>query len=500
MRNTLSYSRLLSLLRPLLLEIPISTGEDTVYPDITDDSRKVVTGGIFVAISGSEQDGRRYIPQAVSRGCKLIIAESRAKEPQQIDLSGEATLLSVSDARMALALIADYLWDHPSRKMALVGITGTNGKTTTATLLHELFTQLGYTTGMIGTIENRIGTSTEVAEHTTPAPLKLNELLHRMLSAGCTHVFMEVSSHAIDQKRTGAIHFSGAVFTNLSRDHLDYHETMQAYLEAKKKLFDLLPKEAFALVNSDDKRGSIMLQNCSAHQVTYALKQLATYKGKVVETAIHGTLLEIEGREVWTQLVGLFNAYNALAVYGTARLLLPHIAPAEVLRALSLVQPAKGRFEVVRGKRCTAIVDYAHTPDALTKTLQAIRPLLTDRAQLICLIGAGGHRDKGKRPDMARAGYVEADRLILTSDNPRDEKPEAILSDMLSGLTPQERQNTLVIADRQQAIRTAVALATPQDIILIAGKGHEEYQEINGVKYPFSDIEEITKLVDPIAS
>jgi UDP-N-acetylmuramoyl-L-alanyl-D-glutamate--2,6-diaminopimelate ligase len=398
----------------------------------------------------------------------------------------------VPDSSEALGLLLDQWYAHPSRKLILVGVTGTNGKTTIATLLYELFRRLGHKTGLLSTVCNRINDESLPATHTTPDPVSLHRLLARMVDARCEYVFMEVSSHAIDQKRISGLAFEGGIFTNLTRDHLDYHRTVENYLSAKKKFFDHLPASSFALTNVDNKVGHIMLQNTAARKLTYSLLTLADFKGKILESHFEGTELLIDGKEVNVPFVGRFNAYNVVAVYGAARALGKEAD--EVLVALSALRPVAGRFETIAAppsRGYTAIVDYAHTPDALTNVLNSIREVLSSDGQVITVIGAGGNRDKGKRPLMAKEACKLSNLVILTSDNPRFEDPEAIIQDMVAGLTKSDLERTLCITDRKEAIKTAIRLAWKKDVILIAGKGHEDYQEIKGVKYPFDDRETV---------
>jgi len=402
------------------------------------------------------------------------------------------TFVTTPDAQLALALMAGNWYGHPSEKLRLTGVTGTNGKTTTVTLLHELFEALGYRCGLLSTVENRIHRKVVPATHTTPDPLQLNALLAEMVEAGCDYAFMEVSSHAVVQNRVAGLTFAGGVFTNLTHDHLDYHKTFAEYLKAKKRFFDNLPETAFALVNADDRNGSVMLQNCKAGHNRYSLTMLADFHTRIIENHIDGLLLQIDGTEAWFRLVGEFNAYNLTAIYGAAILLGQD--KIEVLEKLSAIEPVEGRFDTVRsGNGITAIVDYAHTPDALENVLNTINQVRTDDSKLITVAGAGGDRDRTKRPLMARIAAENSDRLILTSDNPRTENPADILAEMAAGLTPVLTEKTLTIENRREAIRTAIALAGKGDIVLIAGKGHEKYQEIKGVRHHFDDKEEIKK-------
>lgn len=455
--------------------------------DIQFDSRKVKAGSLFVAVQGSQVNGQQFVRQAIERGAIGVIAQEMPTEA----LHTQVPYYKVQDSAAALGFLASQFYGAPSEQLRLVGITGTNGKTTTATLLYELFTALGYTVGLISTVAHRVGDRVVESTHTTPDVLTLNALLAEMNQAGCEYAFMEVSSHAVDQKRIAGLHFEGGVFTNLSHDHLDYHKSFQHYLEAKKAFFDGLPKTAFALTNIDDRRGGVMVQNTAAKKVTYALRQMADYKVKIIENNLTGLLLDLDGEEFFARLVGDFNAYNLLAVYATARLL--EADKMEVLAVMSQLKAPEGRFEYVLHpqRKITALVDYAHTPDALEKVLQTVDKLRTGNEQVLTVVGCGGDRDKAKRPLMAKVACNYSHQVVLTSDNPRTEEPEAILEDMEAGVPPQSKSKTLVISNRRQAIRTACRLAQAGDIIVVAGKGHEKYQEINGVKHPFDDKEEL---------
>lgn len=463
-----------------------TTNNPTVL-NIQFDSRKVSTGSLFVALKGSQINGQQFVQQAIERGAVGIISQEVPDERMCI----EVPYYKVNNSAEALGQLARQFYGAPSEQLHLVGITGTNGKTTTATLLYELFTALGYVVGLISTVTHRIGERVVQSTHTTPDVLTLNTLLAEMNQAGCEYAFMEVSSHAIDQKRIAGLQFKGGVFTNLSHDHLDYHKSFQHYLEVKKSFFDNLPQKAFALTNIDDRRGSIMLQNTKAQKVSYALRQMADYKVKIVENNLTGLLLNLDGEEFFSCLVGDFNAYNLLAVYATARLL--EADKMEVLAVMSQLQAPEGRFEYIMNpqKTITALVDYAHTPDALEKVLQTVDKLRTGNEQVFTVVGCGGDRDKTKRPLMAKVACSYSHQVILTSDNPRTEDPEVILEEMQTGVLPQAKAKTLVISNRRQAIRTACRLAQKGDIIVVAGKGHEKYQEINGVKHPFDDKEEL---------
>lgn len=455
---------------------------------VESDSRQVKPGYLFVAVRGASVDGHTFIPQAMAQGAKVIVCEEFPTE-----LNGEVSYIKVDDSAVAFGLLASAWYGNPSRELTLVGVTGTNGKTTTATLLYEMFRSLGYKAGLLSTVCNYIDTVKVPATHTTPDPLHLHRLLREMVDAGCQYAFMEVSSHSAAQHRIVGLDFDGAIFTNLTRDHIDYHKTVEAYLKAKKSFFDGLPEGSFALTNIDDKSGLVMLQNTRAEKHTYSLRMMADFKARIIESRIDGMTLEINGKTVEVMFVGKFNAYNLLAVYGATCLLGQN--PDEVLRKMSLLVPVAGRFQTLHSSRgYTVIVDYAHTPDALNNVLTSIREVLGNRGHIITVVGAGGNRDKGKRPMMAREAVNLSDRVILTSDNPRFENPNDILNDMLAGLDAEQRRKTLTQVDRREAIRTATQFANPGDVILVAGKGHEDYQEIEGVKHHFDDKEEVEKL------
>lgn len=455
---------------------------------VESDSRQVKPGYLFVAVRGASVDGHTFIPQAMAQGAKVIVCEEFPTE-----LNGEVSYIKVDDSAVAFGLLASAWYSNPSRELTLVGVTGTNGKTTTATLLYEMFRSLGYKAGLLSTVCNYIDTVKVPATHTTPDPLHLHRLLREMVDAGCQYAFMEVSSHSAAQHRIAGLDFDGAIFTNLTRDHIDYHKTVEAYLKAKKSFFDGLPEGSFALTNIDDKSGLVMLQNTRAEKHTYSLRTMADFKARIIESRIDGMTLEINGKTVEVMFVGKFNAYNLLAVYGATCLLGQN--PDEVLRKMSLLVPVAGRFQTLHSSRgYTVIVDYAHTPDALNNVLTSIREVLGNRGHIITVVGAGGNRDKGKRPMMAREAVNLSDRVILTSDNPRFENPNDILNDMLAGLDAEQRRKTLTQVDRREAIRTATQFANPGDVILVAGKGHEDYQEIEGVKHHFDDKEEVEKL------
>jgi len=461
----------------------ISVDQDPIIGKITFDSREVTAGDLFVAIRGVEADGHNYLDAAVASGAAALVCE----ETGEVTNSG-IPVISVADSRIALAHMASAWYGNPSSGLSLVGVTGTNGKTTIATLLHQMHQQMDFKAGLISTIEVLIGLESRPATHTTPDPLQLNALIREMVDAGCEYCFMEVSSHAIDQERIGNLEFNGGVFTNLSRDHLDYHKDFREYLNVKKRFFDTLEDFAFALVNADDKNGKVMLQNCSAEQHAYSLRSLSDFRGKITEMHLEGSAMEINGQEVWVKLPGRFNASNLLCAYGVSVLLGHH--PEDVIRALSELNPVAGRFETFRSaKGPTAIVDYAHTPDALQNVLDTIHEVNMAGGEIITVVGAGGNRDRGKRPEMARIVASASDKVILTSDNPRDEDPEQILNEMMGGISGKERERTMRIVNREEAIRTACIIAGEKDIILVAGKGHELSQEIAGEKRPFDDME-----------
>lgn len=464
-----------------VLEVIGDTDKNIV--SLNSDSRKVEKEGMFVAVKGVTTDGHKYIPVVASTHVGAIVC-------QQLPSAFEkgVTYIRVADTAKALGLLASAWYGHPSSKLKLVGVTGTNGKTTTATLLYEMARMLGYKAGLLSTVCNYVDGRAIPTTHTTPDPLTLNELLSEMVEAGCDYAFMEVSSHAAEQQRIAGVKFTGGVFSNLTRDHLDYHGTVENYMNAKKKFFDMLPADAFALVNADDKAGAYMLQNTKAHKYTYSLRTGADFHCKVLETRLDGTLLSINGKDVEVQFTGRFNAYNLTAVYGAS--ILTGFDPEEVLVTMSKLVPVAGRFQTMHSPAgYTAIVDYAHTPDALVNVLDTIRDIIGTTGSIITVVGAGGDRDHGKRPMMAREAACRSDRLILTSDNPRTEQPEAIIADMKAGLSASELQRTLCITDRAEAIRTACALAEPGSVVLVAGKGHENYQEINGVRKHFDDRE-----------
>ncbi len=450
------------------------------------DSREAKKFSLFIAVRGTLTDGHSYIGKAIEQGALAIVCEELPKE-----LKKDVNYVQVKNSRYAAGIIAANFFDNPSHDLKLVGVTGTNGKTTTTTLLHELFKALGYKVGLISTVRNLINDTVVAATHTTPDPINLNKLLAEMVDAGCEFCFMEVSSHALDQHRVAGIEFAGAIFTNITHDHLDYHGTFSNYIKAKKMLFDGLSSKAFALVNVDDRNGEVMVQNTKAKIVTYGLKSMADRKAKILENNLTGLILNIDGQEVITRLIGSFNAYNILSVYGAALELKEE--KLQILTTLSNLHSPDGRFQFVKTENnILGIVDYAHTPDALDNVLSTIHELRSGNEKLITLVGCGGDRDKTKRPEMARIAAEGSDKVILTSDNPRSEDPQTIIEDMKAGLDPVLKKKAVTIIDRAEAIRTACMLAQPGDIILVAGKGHEKYQEIKGVRTPFDDMEVLT--------
>jgi UDP-N-acetylmuramoyl-L-alanyl-D-glutamate--2,6-diaminopimelate ligase len=453
------------------------------------DSRNIEANDVFVAIRGTISNGHDYIEKAIALGAVAIVCDTLPEI-----LASGITYVQVKDTNKALAFMAANYFGNPSEKLKLIGITGTNGKTTIASLLYQLYKKAGFKVGLLSTVKILVDDTEYKATHTTPDSITINHYLKEMVEAGVEYCFMEVSSHGIHQKRTEALHFVGGVFTNLSHDHLDYHPTFAEYRDVKKSFFDNLPKTAFALSNIDDKNGPVMLQNTAAKKLTYALKSYSDYKAQILENQLSGLLLKINGNEVWVKLIGTFNAYNLLAIYGTAVEL--GMESLEVLRLLSDLESVSGRFQfIVSSSNITAIVDYAHTPDALENVLKTINDIRTKNEQLITVVGCGGNRDKAKRPIMAGIATELSDKVILTSDNPRNEDPEVIINEMEKGVAPQNFKKSLSITDRKQAIKTACQLAQPNDIILIAGKGHETYQEVNGVRHHFDDMETITELL-----
>lgn len=475
------------LLKDILLQVQaleVLGATDIPVSDITIDSRKVAAGAVFIAIKGTLSDGHDFIEKAISAGASAVVCEQLPKV-----LPANVCFIVVDNAAFAAGSVADSFFGNPSASMEVVGVTGTNGKTTVATLLFQLFTDMGYKCGLISTVQNQIGEVVEVATHTTPDAVSLQGLLFRMQAASCSHVFMEVSSHAIHQHRIEGIHFAGGVFTNITHDHLDYHKTFEEYLRVKKHFFDELPATAFALSNLDDRRGAVMLQNTKAQKVGYSLRVPTDIKGKVVDNTLQGLVIDINDIEVHCRLIGIFNAYNLLAAYGVATLLGENRHM--VLAALSNISGAAGRFESFRSPKenILGIVDYAHTPDALLNVLATINQLRVDGQQVISVVGCGGDRDRTKRPIMGQVACEHSTKAILTSDNPRSEDPEEILNEMEADLNPTQARRALRITDRKEAIKTAVSLAKSGDVILIAGKGHETYQEIKGVRHHFDDRE-----------
>ena len=474
----------MSLLLDLLPAVNYTLVQGNLQQEINElvfDSRKASTESVFFAIVGSTNNGHDYVQSVYENGCRVFVVQESTSLP--ID----ATIIKVANTSEALGLMACAFYDYPSQDLKLVGITGTNGKTTTTTLLHKLFTELGYKCGLISTVVNKIGTTEIQSTHTTPDPINLNALLSKMVAEGCEYCFMEVSSHAVHQHRITGLEFVGAGFTNITHDHLDYHKTFAEYIRVKKAFFDGLGKEAFALVNSDDKNGMVMLQNTAAKKVTYALKTPADFKGKVIENELTGLIMTINNTEVYSRLVGDFNAYNLLVVFGVSQLL--GMDEMEVLRIISNLESVEGRFQSIRSNSgITAIVDYAHTPDALENVLKTINGIRKGTQKVITLVGCGGDRDKTKRPKMAQIACDLSTQAILTSDNPRTENPQTILEEMEAGLNEEQQTKAITIQDRKQAIKTAISLANAGDILLIAGKGHEKYQEIMGIKHDFDDL------------
>ncbi|NPA37717.1 MAG: UDP-N-acetylmuramoyl-L-alanyl-D-glutamate--2,6-diaminopimelate ligase [Chlorobi bacterium] len=482
---------MLKKLSEILAELNVVSRKGAVDPDISSvefDSRKAGKDSVFVAVKGTRTDGHKFIPSVFEAGCRAVVCEDMPE-----DIPDDAVCVSVPDSAEALGLLASAFYDHPSRDLKLVGVTGTNGKTTVATLLYEITGLLGEKAGLFSTVQNYIGEKEIPATHTTPDAVSLNRIMRHMADEGCTYCFMEVSSHSVHQKRIAGLEFAGGIFTNITHDHLDYHKTFKAYIEAKKGFFDSLGETAFALVNADDKNGSVMVQNTKAAVYTYSVKGMADFKGKIIENMFEGMQLSIDGKEVWTPFVGFFNAQNLLAVYGAAVLL--GFEKENVLVELSRLKPVAGRFETIRSNDgITAVVDYAHTPDALKNVIETINEIRSFDNQLITVVGAGGDRDKAKRPVMAAEAVKGSTKVILTSDNPRSEEPEQIIRDMMEGISFKERIKVLSITSREEAIRTACMVANPGDIILIAGKGHETYQEIKGVRTHFDDREIVREI------
>ncbi|WP_314078303.1 UDP-N-acetylmuramoyl-L-alanyl-D-glutamate--2,6-diaminopimelate ligase [Hoylesella pleuritidis] len=468
--------------------IGITGDTDTEITGVNIDSRLIAAGQLFVAMKGTQVDGHQFISKAIEQGAAAVLCEDM---PESV--AAGITFVQVTSTEDAAGKVATLFYGDPSRKLKLVGVTGTNGKTTVATLLYNMFRAMGYKCGLLSTVCNYIEDEAIAADHTTPDPIELNQLLHRMVEAGCEYAFMECSSHAIAQRRISGLSFVGGIFTNLTRDHLDYHKTFENYRNAKKSFFDGLPKTAFAITNADDRNGMIMVQNTKATVKTYSTRVAADFKGKLLECHFEGMYLEIDGREVGVQFIGKFNVSNLLAVYGAAVMLGKR--PEDVLVVLSTLHSVRGRLEPIHcAAGYTAIVDYAHTPDALANVLNAIHEVLDGKGKVITVCGAGGNRDKGKRPLMAQEAVRQSDKVIITSDNPRFENPQDIINDMLEGLNSRQREKVLSIVDRREAIRTACMLAHKGDVVLIAGKGHEDYQEIQGVKHHFDDREVVEQL------
>ena len=462
--------------------------EEVEITGVNIDSRKVEAGDMFIAVRGTLADGHQFIPAAEEKGAVAIVCETM---PEQ--LHPEKAYIKIANAQSVTGQLATTFYGNPSEKLKLVGVTGTNGKTTIATLLYELFREMGHKCGLLSTVCNYIDGTPYPSTHTTPDAVNLNKLLGQMADEGCEYAFMEVSSHALAQERVGGLRFAGGIFTNLTRDHMDFHETMDNYLKCKKSFFDTLPRDAFAITNMDDKNGPVMVQNTRADIKKYSTRTLCDYKGRIVETHLDGMILEFNNREFATPLTGRFNVSNLLAIYGAAVELGKE--PDEVLRVLSTLKPVSGRFETLHSPDgAAAIVDYAHTPDAIKNVLGTVNEVLRGRGNIITVVGAGGNRDKGKRPLMAQEAVKGSNRVIITSDNPRFEEPQEIINDMLAGLTDEQKKNVLSIADRKEAIRTACALAQKGDVVVVAGKGHENYQEIKGVKHHFDDKEVIREI------
>ena len=459
------------------------------FRELQFDSRKVGLDDVFIAIKGTQSDGHQFIKKAINQGALAVVCQQMPKE-----IINGITYLQVQDSQQALAIMASHFYGNPSRELQLVGVTGTNGKTTIATLLYTLFTSAGYKVGLLSTIKVIIGATEHAATHTTPDSLAINKYLRQMVDQGVAYCFMEVSSHGIDQKRTEGLHFAGGIFTNLSHDHLDYHTSFKQYRDVKKSFFDGLPKTAFALTNADDKNGPVMLQNTKARKYTYALKTIADYKAQILENQLQGLLLKINNQELWVKLIGNFNAYNLLAIYATAEQL--GLEELEILQLLSTLESVDGRFQyLVSEGKITAIIDYAHTPDALKNVLETINTIRSGNEQLITVVGCGGDRDIEKRPKMGAIAAQLSTKVIFTSDNPRSENPDTIIQHIEAGVPPQHYKKTIAISDRKQAIKTACQMANEHDIILVAGKGHETYQEIQGVRSEFDDRKTISELL-----
>ena len=473
-------------LKELLKDIPVIAivgSEDVEITDVNIDSRRIKDGHLFIAMKGTQVDGHKFVPKAIELGAKAVMCEDMPEEKAE-----GVTYVQVESTEDVVGKVATTFHGNPSTKLKLVGVTGTNGKTTIATLLYNMFTKMGHKCGLLSTVCNYIIDEAIPADHTTPDPIELNRLLDRMVQAGCEYAFMECSSHAIAQKRIGGLTFAGGIFTNLTRDHLDYHKTFENYRNAKKAFFDSLPKTAFAITNADDKNGMVMVQNTKATVKTYSIRTVADFKARIIECHFEGMYLEMDGHEVGVQFIGKFNVSNLLAVYAAAVML--GKSPEDVLVVMSTLHSVSGRLEPIHSPEgYTAVVDYAHTPDALENVLNAIHEVLDGKGHVITLCGAGGNRDKGKRPLMAQEAVKQSDKVIITSDNPRFEEPQDIINDMLAGLNAQQMKKVISIVDRREAIRTACMMAQKGDVILIAGKGHENYQEIKGVKHHFDDHE-----------
>lgn len=479
-------------LKDILYKVSLEkvVGNTTVaFRELQFDSRKVGLDDVFIAIKGTQSDGHQFIKKAIDQGALAVVCQQIPKE-----IINGITYLQVQDTQQALAIMASHFYGNPSAELQLVGVTGTNGKTTIATLLYTLFTSAGYKVGLLSTIKVIIGATEHAATHTTPDSLAINKYLRQMVDAGVAYCFMEVSSHGIDQKRTEGLHFAGGIFTNLSHDHLDYHTSFKQYRDVKKTFFDGLPKTAFALTNADDKNGPVMLQNTKARKYTYALKTFADYKAQILENQLQGLLLKINNQELWVKLIGNFNAYNLLAIYATAEQL--GLEELEILQLLSTLESVDGRFQyIVSEGKITAIIDYAHTPDALKNVLETINTIRSGNEQLITVVGCGGDRDVEKRPKMGAIAAQLSTKVIFTSDNPRSENPDTIIQHIEAGVPPQHYKKTIAISDRKQAIKTACQMANEHDIILVAGKGHETYQEIQGVRSEFDDRKTISELL-----
>ena len=475
-------------LEKLVSKLDVLAVQGDMERDITGvqiDSRQIVDGNLFVAVRGTVADGHNYIDKALEKGAVAVLCEEIPADAQE-----GVTYVKVANTEQSVGQVATTFYGAPTSKLKLVGVTGTNGKTTIATVLYEMFRYMGHKAGLLSTVCNYIDGEAVPTEHTTPDPITLNALLARMVEAGCEYAFMEVSSHSVVQNRIGGLNFVGGLFTNITRDHLDYHKTFENYIKAKKQFFDNLPETAFAITNADDKNGLVMVQNTKAQVKTYSVQSPADFKAKIIECHFEGMYLDINGKEVGVQFIGKFNVSNLLAVYGAAIML--GKSEQEVLVALSAMKPVNGRFEALRSPSgYTAIVDYAHTPDALENVLNAIHGVLEGKGEVITVCGAGGNREKGKRPLMAREAVKQSDRVIITSDNPRFEEPQDIINDMLAGLDEEQMKKVIAIVDRRQAIKTACVMAKPGDVILIAGKGHEDYQDVKGVKHHFDDKEEV---------